>query len=80
MLEECMPLDGALGSVGLWICGGCYMRVWRKGRRVLGLHLCRVLSNCGSAWVFWIVVCIMRLSVYSRGRAFGGIFAGAMHL
>ena len=45
----------------------CYMRVWRKGRRVLGLHLCRVLSNCGSAWVFWRVVCRMRLSVYSRG-------------
>ena len=45
----------------------CYMRVWRKGRRVLGLQLCRVLNNCGSAWVFWRVVCRMRLSVYSRG-------------
>ena len=45
----------------------CYMRVWRKGRRVLGLHLCCILSNCGSAWVFWRVVCIMCLSVCSRG-------------
>ena len=45
----------------------CYMRVWRKGRRVLSLQLCHVRSNCGSAWVFWRVVCRMRLSVYSRG-------------
>ena len=28
MLEECMPLDGALGSVGLWICGECVICVF----------------------------------------------------
>ena len=54
------------------------MRVWRKGRRVLGLQLCRVLNNCGSAWVFWRVVCRMRLSVYSQ--AFGHISTGVIHL
>jgi len=28
MLEECMPLDGALGSVGLWICRECVICVF----------------------------------------------------
>lgn len=69
MLEEGMRCEPG----GVWGYGhaASVLYVYLEQRtflcRVLGLQLCRVLSNCGSAWGFWRVVCVVRLRVYSRG-------------